>query len=93
MLPVPVEIFLCAIHILKNFLDLSLVERNELYFRLHICSTTFQFEIIYAEFKNEVNTIDVNMTGDYLVSAGKDATVRLYDTRNTKVNIEILLSV
>lgn len=54
---------------------------------LHICTIIFQFEFIYAELKNEVNTIDVSITGDYLVSGGKDATVRLYDTRNTKVNI------
>lgn len=39
-----------------------------------------------------MNTIDISTTGDYLVSGGKDATVRLYDARNTKVNIIKYLS-
>lgn len=59
-----------------------------------IYSIIFQFKFIYVELKNEVNTIDVSITGDYLVSGGKDATVRLYDARTTKVNIiKYLLSV
>lgn len=60
--------------------------------RLDYFSIIFQFEFIYAELKNEVNTIDISTTGDYLVSGGKDATVRLYDARNTKVNIIKYLS-
>ncbi|XP_070164119.1 uncharacterized protein [Polyergus mexicanus] len=56
---------------------------------IFMCNThTKEFSRFIFELKNEVNTIDVSITGDYLVSGGKDATVRLYDARNTKLILE-----
>ncbi|GAB1862882.1 WD repeat-containing protein 5-like protein [Camponotus japonicus] len=56
---------------------------------IFMCNThTKEFSRFIFELKNEINTIDVSITGDYLVSGGKDATVRLYDTRNTKLILE-----
>ncbi|XP_012270863.1 uncharacterized protein LOC105694596 [Orussus abietinus] len=46
---------------------------------------TSQFKRFIEEPKNEVNTIDVSATGERLVSGGKDAAVRLYDTHTGKV--------
>lgn len=45
------------------------------------------FVLTYTEPKNEVNAIDVSITGDYLVSCGKDAAVRLYNTQTAQVSI------
>ena len=50
-------------------------------------NTIFLLIFIYVELKNEVNTIDVNITGDYLVSGGKDAAIRLYSVKTTQVSI------
>ncbi|KAL6432258.1 hypothetical protein ACFW04_006723 [Cataglyphis niger] len=56
---------------------------------IFMCNThTKEFSRFIFELKNEVNTIDVSITGDYLVSGGKDATVRLYDARTTKLILE-----
>nr|KAF7413182.1 hypothetical protein H0235_013033 [Vespula pensylvanica] len=38
-----------------------------------------------CEPKNEVNTIDINASGEYLVSGGKDAAVRIYDSETAKL--------
>lgn len=40
---------------------------------------------LIEEPKNEVNTVDVSIGGEYIVSAGKDAAVRLYDAEVGKV--------
>ncbi|KMR04642.1 wd repeat-containing protein [Lasius niger] len=56
---------------------------------IFMCNTyTKEFSRFIFELKNEVNTIDISTTGDYLVSGGKDATVRLYDARNTKLILQ-----
>ncbi|KAL2718894.1 WD repeat-containing protein 5 [Vespula squamosa] len=49
--------------------------------------TTDKNEInkLISESKNEVNTIDISGDGDYLVSAGKDAAVRIYDPETAKL--------
>lgn len=44
-----------------------------------------EYFLLVAEKKNEVNTIDVNCAGKFLVSGGKDATLRVYDLNNGKV--------
>nr|XP_046469677.1 guanine nucleotide-binding protein subunit beta-like [Neodiprion pinetum] len=50
------------------------------------CTTnTYEFSRFIVEPKNEINTIDVNITGEHLVSAGKDAAIRLYDIETTKM--------
>ncbi|XP_066600648.1 uncharacterized protein [Prorops nasuta] len=53
---------------------------------IFMCTTdTNEFTRFIAEPKNEINTIDVSMGGDYLVSAGKDAAVRIYDADTAKL--------
>ena len=84
MPPVPAELFYCVTHTLKNVLALSLV--GELHLQLYYVQHYFSI-YIYVEPENEVNTIDVSITGDYLVTGGKDATVRIYNAQSTKVNI------
>ncbi|XP_024943479.1 suppressor of mec-8 and unc-52 protein homolog 1 isoform X2 [Cephus cinctus] len=50
------------------------------------CTTsTNEFSRFIEEPKNEVNTIDVSVTGEYIVSAGKDAAVRLYDAETGQI--------
>ncbi|XP_048505955.1 guanine nucleotide-binding protein subunit beta-like isoform X2 [Athalia rosae] len=53
---------------------------------IFLCTTsTYEFSRFIAEPKNEINTIDVNLTGEHLVSAGKDTAIRLYDAENGKL--------
>ncbi|XP_012056670.1 PREDICTED: dynein assembly factor with WDR repeat domains 1-like, partial [Atta cephalotes] len=53
---------------------------------IFICNTyTKEFSQFVFELKNEMNTIDVNITGDYLVSGGKDAAIRLYSVKTTQL--------
>lgn len=87
MLLVPVEIFLCAIQTLKNLADLySVYDQYLIVVQCIIIIYYCLCKFIYAEPKNEINTIDISVNGDYLVSGGKDATVRLYNAETAKVN-------
>ncbi|XP_025987515.2 WD repeat-containing protein 5 homolog [Solenopsis invicta] len=53
---------------------------------IFMCNTyTEEFSKFTFEPKNEVNAIDVSITGDYLVSCGKDAAVRLYNTQTAQL--------
>ncbi|KYN31736.1 WD repeat-containing protein 38, partial [Trachymyrmex septentrionalis] len=53
---------------------------------IFMCNTyTKEFSQFISELKNEVNAIDVNITGDYLVSGGKDAAIRLYNVKTTQL--------
>ncbi|XP_036141673.1 pre-mRNA-splicing factor PRP46 [Monomorium pharaonis] len=65
---------------------------NEIFYASSACGMIFacnthtkEISRFVIEPKNEVNTIDVNITGDYLVSGGKDAAVRLYNTQTAKL--------
>ncbi|EZA57768.1 hypothetical protein DMN91_002830 [Ooceraea biroi] len=66
--------------------------RRDVFYASSACGTIFMCDTRTKEFSrfifepdNEVNTIDVSITGDYLVSGGKDAVVRLYDIESTKL--------
>ncbi|KAG7206626.1 hypothetical protein KM043_000305 [Ampulex compressa] len=53
---------------------------------IFMCTTdTNEFSRFIAEPRNEINAIDVSVNGDYLVSGGKDAAVRLYDAETAKL--------
>ncbi|XP_011687327.1 PREDICTED: WD repeat-containing protein 38-like isoform X2 [Wasmannia auropunctata] len=66
--------------------------RSEIFYASSACGIIFMcnthtkdFSRFVLESKNEVNAIDVSVTGDYLVSGGKDAAVRLYNLQTTKL--------
>ncbi|XP_043277739.1 uncharacterized protein [Venturia canescens] len=53
---------------------------------IFLCTTnTNEFSRFIEEPKNEVNTVDVSIGGEYIVSGGKDAAVRLYDAEIGKL--------
>ncbi|KAJ8673544.1 hypothetical protein QAD02_004806 [Eretmocerus hayati] len=44
-----------------------------------------QFWKFAYELDNEINTIDVNASGEHVISGGKDATLRIYDSETAKL--------
>ncbi|XP_011878123.1 PREDICTED: uncharacterized protein LOC105567672 [Vollenhovia emeryi] len=76
-------IFMCNTHT-KEFSKFIFGIRQTI-FNYIVRGILFLFALVYAEPKNEVNTIDVSIAGDYLVSGGKDAAVRLYNIHTTKL--------
>lgn len=81
MLQVLVERFLCAHWIQMNF---PVLYKVIIYFISQFFYKLYH-PMIIIEPKNEVNTIDVSVGGEYIVSGGKDATLRLYDAQTAKV--------
>ena len=43
----------------------------------------------YLELKNEINCLDFSEDGSAFATAGKDLTVRIYDTKTCKVSITV----
>ncbi|KAG5311675.1 WDR38 protein, partial [Acromyrmex insinuator] len=83
-------------HDLKNSMPIMCCRFNpvhsEIFYAASACGIIFmcntytkELSRFVFELKNEVNTIDVNITGDYLVSGGKDAAIRLYSVKTAQL--------
>lgn len=80
------KVFICDVNstVTKNFCTGIKIE-NLLYKDLQKASIIFVVPFTFTEPKNEIYSVDVTSNGAYLATAGRDATLRIYDTRTNKV--------
>ena len=58
-------------------------------------SDTFYLETVYfffSENNNEINCLDLSLSGSRFATAGKDLNVRIYDAETCKVNVWLGMS-